>query len=163
MCVNPDDPTSTAGPASEPTIWLSGKLVTLFNKLLFPPLWMGGLIGILGWALLTTGGLHIAPGFRWLAALIVAVTLWMLWFVSRLQLVGYAGRELVVANYWRQARIPFTSVASVEPVWWYPRRLVRIRFNTPTPFGWTVYYLPKWGPFRLLMTAPDEELRRIIF
>ncbi len=161
--MNPEDPISTAGPASERTIWLSGKLVTLLNKLLFPPLWLGCLIGTLGWVFLTTGGIHIAPGFRWLAALVVAATLWMLWFSSRLQLVGYASRELVVANYWREARIPFASVASVEPVWWYPRRLVRIRFNTRTPFGWTVYYLPKWVPFRLLMTPPDEELRRIIF
>jgi hypothetical protein len=153
---------SPAGPASEPTIWLSGEFVTLFNKLLFPPLWIGVLGGLLGWVFLTTGRIRVAPGFRWLAALVVAMTIWMLWFTARLQRVGYSGRELVVANYWREARMPFDNVAAVEPVWWYPRRMVCVRFRSRTPFGWTVYYLPKWGPFRLLMTAPDEELRRII-
>ena len=157
-----DDPVSAAGPAAEPTIWLSGEIVTLLNKVVFPPLWIGVLGGLLGWVFLTTGRIHIASGFRLLAALAAAATVFLLWFTARLQRVGYAGRELVVANYWREARIPFEVVESVEPVWWYRRRLVRIQFRTRTPFGQVVYYLPKWGPLRLLLTAPDEELRGIL-
>jgi hypothetical protein len=160
--VNPNDPISAAGPGAEPTIWLSGAFVTLVNKLVFPPLWIGAVGGILVWVFLTTGRIHIASDFRFLAALIAVATVFMLWFSARLQRVGYAGRELVVANYWRQARIPFEDVAAVEPVWWYWRRLVRIRFRTRTPFGQVVYYMPKWGALRLFTTAPEEELRGII-
>jgi hypothetical protein len=67
-----------------------------------------------------------------------------------------------VANYWREARIAFEDVEAVEPVWWYRGRMVRIRFRRETPFGDTVYYLPKWGPIRCLFAAPDEELREIL-
>jgi hypothetical protein len=160
--VNTDDPISEAGPLAEPTIWLSGAVVTLLNKLVFPPLWIGINLGLLAWALPNAEGLSIAPDFRLLAGLFVAATVFMLWFSVRLQRVGYAGRTLVVANYWREARIPFEDVAAVEPVWWYRRRLVRIRFRNRTPFGTVVYYLPKWGPLRLLLTPPHEELRSIL-
>jgi hypothetical protein len=160
--VNVNDPFSETGPAAEPTIWVSGAIVTLLNKVIFPPLWIGALGGLLGWVFLTTGRISIASGFRPLAAFVVAATVFLLWFTARLQRVGYSGRELVIANYWREARIPFEQVESVEPVWWYRRRLVRVRFRTRTPFGQVVYYLPKWGPLRLLLTPPDEELRGII-
>jgi hypothetical protein len=84
------------------------------------------------------------------------------WFTLHLQLVGTSGRDVVVANYWREARIPFEHVAAVEPVWWYRGRLVRIRFNCKTPFGSIVYYMPKWGPLRAMFSAPEEELRSIV-
>jgi hypothetical protein len=156
------DPLPQADSSAGPTIWLSGEIATFINKLLLPPLWIGLLGGLLIWAYWTYGRIRVAPGFQWLAALIVAATVWMLWFNTLLQRVGYAGRELVVANYRRQARVPFEIVESVEPVWWYRRRLVRIRFRAPTPFGQTVYYLPKWGPIRFRLAAPEEELRRIL-
>ncbi len=40
--------------------------------------------------------------------------------------------------------------------------MVRIRFRQQTPFGYTVYYLPKWGPLRCLYSAGYEELRRVL-
>ena len=158
-----NDPLPETDAVLESTIWVSGAVVTFLNKLLFPPLWIGLNIGLLAWAYSLSDGISIAPDFRWLAALFVAATVFMLWFSVKLQRVGYAGRTLVVANYWREARIPFQQVAAVEPVWWYRRRLVRVRFNTRTPFGTWVYYLPKWGPMRFVMKPPDEELRNIIF
>jgi hypothetical protein len=79
-----------------------------------------------------------------------------------LKKVGYSGRQLVVSNYWREVRIAFEDVDAVEPVWWYRGRMVRIRFRCETPFGDTVYYLPKWGPIRCLFDTPDQELRDIL-
>jgi len=161
--VTTNDPLSEAGPEVESTVWVSGTIVTFLNKLVLPPLWIGLNLGLLAWAYSVSDGISIAPDFRWLAALFVAATVFMLWFSVKLQRVGYAGRVLVVTNYWREARIPFEHVAAVEPVWWYRRRLVRIRFNTRTPFGATIFYLPRWGPMRFVMKPPDEELRNIIF
>ncbi len=113
-------------------------------------------------ALLRNGHISIAPGFRVFAGLVVAATVFMLWISARLQRVGYTGSSLVVANYWRDARIAFKEVEAVEPVWWYRNRMVRIRFHAPTPFGSTVYYLPKWGGLRAMFSSPDEELRSIL-
>ena len=36
---------SVVVPNEEP-VWLSGAVVTLFNKIVFPALWLGGLAGI---------------------------------------------------------------------------------------------------------------------
>lgn len=147
---------------SERPIWLSGAVLTLLNKWILPAIWIGALAGVVIGVLATRGRISIAPGFEFLAAAAVAATVFMLWFSSRLQRVGYRGRELVISNYWRDTTVPFEQVAAVEPVWWYSRRLVRIRFSTRTPFGSPVYYLPKWAPIRLVLPRPDEELRRIL-
>jgi hypothetical protein len=143
-------------------VWLSGTVVTFLNKLLFPALWLGILAGLLLAALLRTGHISLAPGFRWFALLVVGATVLMLWVSARIQRVGYAGRDLVVANYWRETRVPFAQVEAVESVWWYRSRMVRVRFSPATPFGATVYYLPKWGGLRAMFSSPEEELRTIL-
>jgi hypothetical protein len=157
-----ETPSPRAGDSEDHPVWLSGAVLTLLNKLIFPILWLALLVAILLWVFLKTGRISIANDFRILAALVLIATVFMLWLTLRLQRVGYCGRELIVANYWRQARIPFEHVEAVEPVWWYRGRMVRIRFRRQTPFGYTVYYLPKWGPLRCLCAAPDEELRTIL-
>jgi len=143
-------------------VWLSGTVVTFLNKLLFPALWLGVLAGLILAALIRNGHISIAPGFRWFAALVVAATVFMLWISARIQRVGYAGTDLVVANYWRETRVPFAQVEAVESVWWYRRRMVKVRFSPATPFGATVYYLPKWGGLRAMFSSPEEELRTIL-
>ncbi len=143
-------------------VWLSGAVLTLLNKLVFPILWLGALTGVLAWAFLKNGRIFIASDFRLIAALVVIATAMMLWLTTRLQRVGYCDRNLVVANYWRRARIPFEQVEAVEPVWWYRGRLVRIRFRQRTPFGYSVYYLPKWGSIRCFFASPDKELRELL-
>lgn len=143
-------------------MWLSGEILTVLNKLVFPIVWLAAVAGFPLWVLLETGRLSIAPSFRLFVAVVLIATGFLLWQAAHLQRVGYWGRELIVANYWREARIPFEQVAAVEPVWWYRRRMVRIRFSRQTPFGSTVYYLPKWGPIRCLFASPEEELRRLL-
>ena len=151
------------GQAEDRPVWLSGAILTVLNMLVFPIIWIGSLAGILVWVFATTGRISVREDFWFLGVLVLAATVFMLWVSARVQRVGYCGRQLVVANYWREARIPFEQVEAVEPVWWYWRRMVRIRFRLQTPFGYTIYYLPKWGPIRCLAAAPEEELRRLLF
>jgi len=108
------------------------------------------------------GRISIRSDFQFIVWFVLIATVPLTWVTVHLQLVGYHDRELVVANYWREARIPFESVEAVEPVWWYKGRLVRIRFNRGTPFGSVIYYMPKWGPLRAAFSAPEQELRRIL-
>jgi hypothetical protein len=144
---------------TERTTWLSGEVVTFLNKYAFPATW----VAMISMAVFVTNGhVVVAPEFRFVAVAIVLGSAFMLWFSLRLQRVGYAGRELVVSNYWRQERIPFTQVAAVESVWWYRRRLVRIRLRSESPFGLVIYYLPKWGFVRYLWSSPEKELRDLI-
>jgi hypothetical protein len=156
-----DDQLSSVQVSSQP-VWLSGAILTFLNKVVFPTLWLTVLAWVVIWAVVTDGKIAISRGFGFIVIFVLFSTVFLLWMTVHLQLVGYCGRELVIANYWREARIPFDQVAAVEPVWWYRGRLVRIRFHRPTPFGAFVYYLPKWGPLRAMFSKPEEELRRLL-
>jgi hypothetical protein len=144
------------------TVWLSGAIQTFFSKVVMPTLWMAILIGVPAWVYATMGRISVRSDAQFIVWFALIATVPLTWFTVHLQLVGYSGRELVVANYWREARIPFQQIEAVEPVWWYRGRLVRIRFDGRTPFGSTVYYMPKWGPLRAMFSAPEEELKRVI-
>jgi len=144
------------------TIWLSGAILTFVNKLVFPVAWLALMVGMPLWVYVTMGRIYVAPSFEIIIWFVLIATVPLLWLTVHLQLVGYRGQELVVANYWREARIPFKEIEAVEPVWWYKGRLVRVRFARKTPFGTLVYYMPKWGPARAMFSAPEEELRRVI-
>lgn len=144
------------------TTWLSGEILTFMSKLVMPVVWVAVMTGVPLWVYLTTGRIAIAPDFRFIVCFPLIATVPLAWVTVHLQLVGYRGRELVVSNYWREARIPFEHVGAVEPVWWYKGRLVRVRFNRQTPFGGMLYYMPKWGPLRALYSSPEEDLRRVL-
>jgi hypothetical protein len=151
-------PFMATGVSTERTVWLSGEFVTLFNKLLFPVVWLALISGVLLSVFVRTGHISIASNARFLVGLFLIGTAFMVWFSLRLQRVGYAGKELVISNYWREARIPFDQVEAVE----YRGRLVRILLRSESPFGQVVYYLPKWGFIRCLWLSPDKELRELI-
>ena len=150
------------GVSTERTVWLSGEFVTLFNKLLFPVVWVALISGVLLSVFVRTGHISIASNSGFLVGLVLLGTAFMVWFSLRLQRVGYAGRELVISSYWREVRISFDEVEAVEPVWWYRGRLVRILLRSQSPLGQVVYYLPKWGFIRCLWASPDQELRELI-
>jgi len=143
-------------------VWLSGSVLTFLNKVVFPVIWFAVLVGVPIWVYVTMGRLSIRSDFQFIVWFFLIATVPLTWITVHLQLVGYQGGELVVANYWRDARIPFQSVAAVERVWWYRGRLVRVRFHSSTPFGIVVYYVPKWGPLRGMFSSPEQELRRIL-
>jgi hypothetical protein len=146
---------------AQPVTWLSGGIVTMINKI-GPVLWIAAVIGALSGILLKTGQLYIALDYRLLMAFIFLATVFMFWLSARIQRVGYAGRDLIVSNYLRQERIPFDQVEAAEPVWWYYRRMVRVRFRTHTSFGYVVYYIPKWAAFKCLWVAPEKELQELL-
>jgi hypothetical protein len=143
------------------TTWVSGAILTLLSKVVMPVIWLAILTGSPIWVYMTVGHISVRPDFRFIVGFVLIATVPLTWLTVHLQSVGYLGRELVVANYWREARIPFAHVDAIEPVWWYKGRLVRIRFNRTTPFGSVVYYMPKWGPLRPF-SQPEEELKRIV-
>jgi len=143
-------------------VWLSGAIVTFFSKLVMLVLWFAILLGVPIWVYVTMGRISIKPDFHFIVWFALIATVPLTWVAIHTQLVGYQGADLVVANYWREARIPLQQVKAIEPVWWYRGRLVRIRFRGPTTFGSLVYYLPKWGALNAIISSPEEELRRII-
>ncbi|MGC4050277.1 MAG: hypothetical protein QM757_12940 [Paludibaculum sp.] len=148
--------------ATECATWLSGPIVTFFNKLIFPVIWCGAVLGVPAWVFFTTNRITLARDFYFIAGFAAIATALLTWFTVHLQLVGYQGRYLLVANYWKKAAIPFQQVEAVESVWWYRGRLVRIRFTQPTPFGSVVYYMPKWAVFRGMFSSPEKELQSVL-
>lgn len=144
-----------------PVIWLSGGIVTVINKA-GPVLWLATVVGGFSGLFLKNGRVFIVPGFRPLIALVFLATIFIFWLGVRIQRVGYAGRDLIVSNYLRQERISFDQVESAEAVWWYYRRMVRVRMRTHTSFGDVVYYIPKWAAFKGLWVAPEKELQELL-
>ena len=140
--------------------WLSGSIVTLINKF-GAVLWVAVVLGGLSGIMLKTGRFFIAPGFRPVVAFVFVATIFIIWLGVRIQRVGYSGRELIVSNYLREERVPFDRVEAVEPVWWYYRRMVRVRLRSSS-FGDVVYYIPKWAAFKCLWVAPEKELRELL-
>jgi hypothetical protein len=157
-----DNQLSSAQAPGQP-VWLSGAVLTLLNKVVFPVLWLAFVAGVPLWVFVTYGRIRIAGGSKFIVVFVLVSTIVLLGMAARLQRVGYCGRELVIANYWREARVPFDQVAAVESVWWFRSRLVRIRFKGSTPFGSCVYYLPKWGMLLALFTKPEEALRQLLW
>jgi len=144
------------------TVWLSGAVITPLNKYVMPTLWLTALIAIPLWLLIAVEGFEVTRVFVLLALGVLALTVWLMWFSVKLERVGYNDRNLIVSSYFREAIVPFEMVDTVEPVWWYRGRLVRVRFRDQTPFGDAVYYMPAWGAIRCLWARPDKELLEIV-
>ena len=147
--------------APQPVTWLSGEIVTFFNKI-GAVIWLAAVAGAFSGIFLKTGRIFIAPAFRPLLAFVLLATAFIAWLSGRVQRVGYTRRDLIVSNYLRQERIPFEQVEAAEPVWWYFRRMVRIRLRSHTSFGQVVYYIPKWAAFKGLWVAPERELQDLL-
>ena len=156
----------TSGPSapshSERPVWLSGELLTLLNKLVFPTVCLAVLAGLVLAVVVSTNQIWVGGGFGLVVVVVLLVTGLMMWMSFYLERVGYTGGELIVANYWREARVPFEEIEAVEPIWWYRPRMVRIRFSKQTPFGTVVYYLPKWTFANSSATTPEQELRDLL-
>lgn len=145
-----------------PITWISGRILTFFNKVVFPCIWLCFLCLGPVWIYRQTGHLSVQRDFYFVVAFTVGASILLAWVTAHLQLVGYRGRQLIVASYSRQTAIPFEMVEAVESLWWYKGRLVRIRFRDNTPFGTMIYYMPKYGPLRAVFSHPEEELREIL-
>ena len=156
-------PGETSSAPDAPIVWLSGVVQTFTSKVVMPTLWVAALVGLPLWVWATRGRISVRPDAQFIVWFALIATVPLAWFTWHLQLVGYRGRQLVVANFWREASIPFEDVKSVETVLWYRGRLVRIRFRRETPFGTMVYYMPKWGAWRAWFSNPEDELRAVLW
>jgi hypothetical protein len=73
--------------APQPVTWLSGEIVTFFNKI-GAVVWIAAVVGAFSGILLKTGRLFIAPAFRPLIAFVLLATAFIVWLSGRLQRVG---------------------------------------------------------------------------
>lgn len=146
---------------SESTVWLSGEVATLANKLIIPTVWVAILAGVLLSVFVNISQLAMTRQFSVFALLGITFTGFMIWMSTRIQRVGYADGELIIASYLRDVRVPFRQVEAIEPVWWLRTRMVRIRFSEPNRFGRVVYYMPKWT-LGVSVTTPEQELRDVL-
>jgi hypothetical protein len=119
-------------------------------------------VGVLLWVYITRGRISVPPEFEFIGGVALIATPLLTWLIVHLQRVDYCGRELVVRNYWRDARIPLENIAAVEPVWGTRAAWFGFASIAKYPFGSVVYYIPKRGPVRAMVSAPEEELRRVI-
>jgi hypothetical protein len=150
-----------ASAPAHPVTWLSGDIVTLLNKI-GAVIWLAALTGVFSAVIFKTGRLSVVPAFRPLLVFIILATVFIVWLSIHVQRVGYAGRDLIVSNYSRKERIPFGQVEAVGPVWWYYRRMVRIRLRSNSSFGQVLYYIPKWAAFKCLWVRPEKELQDLL-
>lgn len=145
---------------------------TFFHKYLFPALWIPGF----GIATVTffrhpedvayNGVAGAAPaGMRWLFLLFwVAGAAFILWFAIPLKLVRVDGGALVVSNFLREWRVPFSLIADVRQNRWINVRPITIRLRADVGFGARIVLMPPVR-FRLRFWREDpevDELRRVI-
>lgn len=141
--------------------WLSGDIVTPLNMYVFPWLWYGLLLGGIAYFTLHYGHLPDIRKMGIFGIAPLALTVFVVWLSGRIKRVGLADGQLVISNYRKTIYVPFRQVEAVEGVWWYWRRLVRIRLR-PGEFGEVVYYIPKWAGLRWIVVDPARELREKI-
>jgi len=128
----------------------------------FPALWYSALVAGLIYLTIRFG--HF-PDLRRLGVFgiaLLALTVFIGWVSTRTKRVGVLDGQLVLSNYRRTIYVPFRQVEAVELVWWYWRRLVRVRLRGTTDFGTIVYYNPKWAGFVWPFVDPAEKLREMI-
>ncbi len=143
-------------------MWLSGRILTALNKVVFPILWILITVGLPAWVFARRGRVEVDPGFYGIIVAFALVSVFVYWFTWKVHWVGYSGRELVVADLSKQGRIPFEEIERITAPWYFKGQTVVIRFRRPTVFGQTIYYVPKWAPVRVFSRL-DRELRDVIW
>jgi hypothetical protein len=136
--------------------------VTPLNMFVFPMLWYGLLLAAVAYYTVKSGHLPDLGKLGFYGLWLLGVTVFVAWVSSRTRRVGIERGRLVVSTYLRETRIPFGQIEAVESVWWYWRRLVRVRFTGPSGFSEAIYYIPAWASLRFWYRDPVQELRRLI-
>jgi hypothetical protein len=83
-----------------------------------PVLWWAALTGVPICVYISMGRISVRSDAQFIVWFALIATVPLTWFTVHLKLVGYQGRELVIANYWRGVRIPFEHVDAVQSAWW---------------------------------------------
>lgn len=147
-------------PAEDRPVWLSGPVLTALNKYVFP---LAGCAAIVVGSTIVVAKGGLPTGLILLLLVVLAIVgMLTIGFASRVQNVGYRGRQLLVGDRDEPIRIPFEQIESVDAAWWYRGALVVIRFRGDTEAGSVVYYVPKDSAFRTYFSHPERTLREII-
>jgi hypothetical protein len=118
---------------------------TIWVKFLLPALWVPGFgIGVVvTWF---DGSRLPAPlpdmRFVMLAAWIGGSAILLL-ICARLKRVGVDERELLISNYLREIRVPFSAIVDVRQNRWLNMRPITIHFREATAFGDRATFIPK--------------------
>jgi hypothetical protein len=136
---------------------------TFSAKFVFPAVWISGfgLGTILPWlGGLRDGNIALSPLF--LLVWILGST-FILWASAGLKRVRTDGRQLLVSNYVREIRIPFSAIMDVRQNRWLNTRPITIYFRDATEFGDRATFIPKWR-IRIQFWRTDpvvEELKQL--
>ena len=142
--------------------WLCGAIVTPLNMFVCPALWYAALLALLIYSWVLSGHPPDVRKLGFVGIFVLAITVFITFVSARIKRVGAADGHLVVSNYRRTICVPFRQVEAVELVWWYWRRLVRVRFRSGTALGDVVYYLPPWAGIRCFFVDPAQDLRELM-
>lgn len=144
--------------------YLSSAL-TFCYRFVFPAMWISLVGG--GTVLLWLGRLHgrnnelPPPELKFVILVMWCAGLtFFLWVNPSLKRVRMDGQHLVVSDYFREIRIPFSAITDVRQSRWLTRPPVTIYFRHQTEFGDRVTFLPK-RHFRFWRTNPIiDDLRQ---
>jgi hypothetical protein len=141
---------------------------TFSAKFVFPAVWIAG-FG-LGTILLWFGGLQYGNNalpppqvkFMFLGMWLLG-SAFTLWANAGLKRVRLDGGQLLVSNYVREIRIPFSAITDVKQNRWLNSRPITIYFRDATELGDRATFIPKWR-IRILFWRMDpvvDELKQL--
>jgi hypothetical protein len=125
--------------------------LTLVYKIAYPVLWAvgSGSAGVMLYLhpdrVKYNGVMGAAPA--WLAyqglAMSGAGTAFILWYFRRFKYVGIEDGELVVSNYWKDWRVPFSMIDDASQTRFMNPPHITITLREDVGFGREVVYMPK--------------------
>lgn len=134
---------------------------TIFLKLFFPIFWVV-FFGSITVALFiyTPEGLNTrGQYFRWFwFAVFIGWSALMYFTVFRLKRVEGDSTGLVISNYFKHIFLPFESIQSFNDRRFGPFLLVWVKFNRPTLFGKSIYFLASRTRFNDFVAANAQRL-----
>jgi len=117
---------------------------TVVARFVLPAVWLAAGIAGAIWYLRIPGSERAdSLGSAGVAAFVwLFLGIFILWTSSVLKKVTIDGRDLIVSNYFREARIPLNSIIRVHQDKWTRTQPVKIFFNLRTPFGRSISFIP---------------------
>ena len=139
---------------------------TLFYKVIFPTIWIGGFALATGLMFISPNGWNVNQDvreFRWtfLLALIVGAV-FIYWSCIRMKKVWLAQNLLIISNYVKEISVPLQQVERVSGSIFMTPELVWVHFRRPTVFGARIVFMPKLRLLGGFLKHPIvEELRQL--
>lgn len=138
---------------------------TLFMKVFFPAIWIGGFTSIT--IAMFLNGLHDRFGrptpepIKWVFLVTTLVgTALIYWSCIRLKRVSLDGSSLIISNFVTEVAVPLSDLEKVSENRWVSSHPVTLVFRQETAFGRSIVFIPKVRWFGFLSSHPVvQELR----